>query len=91
MQRIEDTATKRVLNGAQLLVDPPSGHASAGAHYQAPPAGNGGAGSLSAGHEASKPQAAARARRKIAVPPSEPPKQYANPAQAMNDLDALGY
>jgi len=91
MQRIEDTATKRVLNGAQLLVDPPSGHASAGAHYQAPPAGNGGTGSRSVGHEASKPQAAARARRKIAAPPSEPPKQYASPAQAMNDLDALGY
>lgn len=97
MQKIEDTASRRMLDKAQDIVNPPSHDGSAttsSAKYQAPPAGSsGGTENRSDGHEAPKPQAPVQTRitRKVAVPPAEAPKQYTNPAQAINDLDDLGY
>ena len=59
--------------------------------YLSPP---GGSASTTASQSTPAPQVTPKThgtRTKIIIPPAEPPKQYTNPVQAIDDLDKLGY
>lgn len=94
MNKIQKTATDRVLDKALDVVTPGNGtHGTP--NVSPPPAGNGMTGQRYAGNSDAKPQEASRTtthtRRKITVPPVEAPKHYTDPVQETNDLEALGY